>query len=260
VSDLEKKLEEGEIRKAVELVNENEYFWEDLMEFLNDSDENKQRAAYEVVSLVGDHPRLLEALPMLINGLQSDEDGICRYSAEALYHLGTDAVEAAEPLAALLEHDDDEIRRAAARTIVALGSAALDVREKLIDALSDSDEVVRGEAAFAISQLGEEAPEAIPQLITLLGDEEEFVHDGKSMEVRSAAQSALSKIGTEAIPGLLEVLREDGAERRAMAVNTLSIISPLPEGAIADLQEAVEDPDEAVQTAAKNALKRIKSD
>lgn len=259
MSDLEKLLKEGEIRKAVTLVGEDEYFWEEIVGFLESSEEDIQRAAFEVVSLANDHPNLLEVLPMLINGLHNDEDDIRRYAAEALYYLGTDAGEAAESLAGLLTHDDGEVRRAAARTLAVLGSAALDVKESIIDALVDADEVVRGEAALAISQLGNEASDAVPNLLKLLSDEEEFTHDGNSMEVRTAAQTALGSIGSEAIPGLLEALREDRAEKRAIAVDTLATISSLPEEVIADIEEAVQDPEEVVQTAARNALKRIKS-
>jgi hypothetical protein len=90
VSDLQKLLEDGETQKALALVNEDEYAWEDLLGLLEGSDEDMQRSAFEIVSKTGDHPRLLEALPMLILGLSSDEDDICRYAAEAMSYMGTE--------------------------------------------------------------------------------------------------------------------------------------------------------------------------
>ncbi|MFW9987015.1 MAG: HEAT repeat domain-containing protein [Candidatus Odinarchaeota archaeon] len=258
MSDLYKLLEEGEMKKALELVNEDEFAWEDLMGLLEDSDESIQRSAFEIVSKSGDNPRLLDALPMLISGLDSDEEIICRYAAEALYYLGSDASEATESLSRLLHHDDDEVRRAVARVFSQMGSSALEVKEPLIEALEDSDEVVRGEIALALANLGNEVPEAIPALIALLVDEEEFIHDGKGMEVRIAAQSALGQIGQDAVPGLLEAMRADRPEQRAMAVSTLASIESLPEGAVKDIEEAVQDPDSMVQAAAKKALKQMK--
>ncbi len=258
LSDLHKLLEEGEIQKALSLVNEDEYAWEDLMGLMEDSDETIQRSAFELVSKSGTNPRLLEALPMLISGLNSDEDDICRYAAEALYYLGSDAAEAAESLANLLGHDDDEVRRAVARVFTQMGSLAMDAKESLIEALTDSDEVVRGESALAIGNLGKEVPEAVPSLISLLSDEEEFSHEGKGIEVRTAAQTALKQIGHDAIPSLLEAMRVDRADQRAIALTTLGSIASLPEEVIKDIEEALQDPDDVVQEAAKNALKRIK--
>ncbi len=259
VSDLYKLLEEGEIQKALQLVNEDEDAWQDLMELLEDSDESMQRFAFEIASKSGDNPLLLEALPMLISGLDSDEDDICRYAAEALYYLGPDAADAAESLSNLLSHDDDDVRRASARVFTNMGTAALVAKEQLIEALSDSDEVVRGEAALAIGNLGRDAPEAVPVLINMLSDEEEFIHENRGMEVRLAAQKALERIGPDAIPGLLEALRADRPEQRVIAVTALGAMESLPEEAAKDIEDATLDPDETVQNAAKTALKRIKA-
>lgn len=260
MSDLYKLLEEGEIQKALELVNEDEDAWEDLMGLLEGTDESIQRSAFEIVSQSGNNPRLLEALPMLISGLTSEEDDICRYAAEALYYLGSDAIEASESLSKLLRHDDDDVRRATARVFTQMGAGAIVAKDPLIEALSDSDEVVRGESAIAIGNLGSDAAEAVPALIELLSDEEEFSHEDKGMEVRLAAQTALEQIGPDAVPGLLEAMRADRAEQRVIAVTALGSIEPLPEEAVKDLEDAQLDPDESVQTAAKSALKQIKAE
>ncbi|MFW9831600.1 MAG: HEAT repeat domain-containing protein [Candidatus Thorarchaeota archaeon] len=260
MSDLHKLLEEGEIQKALELVNEDEYAWEDLMGFLEDSDESIQRSAFEIVAQSGENPRLLDALPMLISGLSSEEDDICRYAAEALYYLGSDSAEAADSLSILFQHDDDEVRRAVARVFAQMGSGALTAKESLIEALTDSDEVVRGESALALGNLGSEVPEAIPQLINLLNDEEEFLHMNKPTEVRTAAQNALTQIGSTAIPNLLEAMRVDRPEQLVIAITTLATIGGLSEEVIKDIEDAVQDPDETVQATAKKALKKIKSE
>jgi len=260
VSDLEKLLEDGEVQRALELVNEDDDAWEDLLGFLEGSDESMQRVSFELVAQCGDHPRLLEALPMLISGLDSGEEDLYRYAAEAMYFLGSDAVEAADSLAALLNYDDDEVRRSVARVFAQMGTGAIEAKEALIEALGDSDEVVRGEIALALGNLSADVPEAVPRLIALLTDEEEFTHGEKTLDVRSAAQTALAKIGAPAIASLLEALRADRADLRAIALSTLSRIGSLPEGAVKDIEEAVQDPDEIVQTAARKALKKIKAE
>ena len=187
MTDLRKLLTEGEIKKAHHAVIEDDYLWQDLIGFLDDSDESIQRAAFEVIAEAGAHPNLIEALPLLISGIQSGEKDITRYAAESRYHLGPDAAEAMESLSELLGHDDSYDRRSAARALRSIGSAAGEIKEYLIDALSDRYEVVRGEASLAIGNIGEEASEAIPRLVQLLVDEEEFEQDGKGIEVREAA-------------------------------------------------------------------------
>ena len=50
MSDLQKLLEDGETQKALALVNEDDYAWEDLLGLLEGSDEDMQRSAFEIVS------------------------------------------------------------------------------------------------------------------------------------------------------------------------------------------------------------------
>ncbi|MFX1563611.1 MAG: HEAT repeat domain-containing protein, partial [Promethearchaeota archaeon] len=102
--------------------------------------------------------------------------------------------------------------------------------------------------------------EAITDLVSLLEDEEEFMHKGRNMDVRTAATEALGAIGPAAVPSLIEALREDRPESRLMAIKALARIGLLPDEAIKNLEEALQDPDENVQTAARKALKRIKSE
>jgi HEAT repeat protein len=260
VTNLHRMLEEGKIRKALTLVTTDEDMWANLITYLEDIDVSIQRAAFEVLAQVGNHPELLDALPMLISGLESGDEVICRYAAEALLHLKADAVEALEELADLLSHDDSELRRAVVRVLAVIGPPVVDILANIIEALSDSDEVVRGEAALAIKNIGSDAEEAVTQLVELLTDEEEFIHNGKVSEVRNAASEALGKIGLAAVPVLLDALREDRPEIRLIAIRTLARIGSLPSEVIRNLEEALQDPDENVRAAARQALKRIKSE
>ncbi len=259
MTDLYKLLEEGETQKALAAVTEDEDLWTDLIEFLEDNDEDIRRSAFEVVANAGNHPSLLDALPLLIKGLESDDEVICRNAAESLYYLGPDASDAVEALARLITHEDGEVRRASARLLNAIGPAVSEILEQLIGALSDSDEVVRGEIAYALINVDKDLEEAVPHLVELLIDEEEFEHEGKIKEVRMAAQEALIHIGLEAVPGLLEALRDDRADYRLMVITTLAQIKSIPEEAIKEIEDAAQDPDETIQSEARKALKKIKS-
>ncbi len=257
MTNLRKLLEDGAIGEAIGLLSNDEDLLEELISLLEDTDQDIQRSAFEVVSQTKSIHSQLEAIPTLIGGLESDDDEVCRYAAEALYFFGTDAADATESLANLLEHDDDDIRRAAARTLRAIGSGAVIALQRLIEALGDSDETVRGEAALSIGNIGNDNPEPIPSLVKVLTDEEEFEVDGKTLEVRLAAQQALVQFGSTAVPGLLEALRDDRAELRLIAVTTLAQIPALSDVAIELLQAAVNDPDSTVSTAAQKAIKQV---
>ncbi len=257
MTNLRKLLEDGLIREALALISKDEDLLEDLMSLLEDTDEDIQRSAFEVISQAKSVQGLSEVVPTLIGGLESDNDEICRFAAAALYFFGTDAAEATEPLAILLDHDDDDIRRAAARALRAIGQGAANAFHRLIEALGDSDEAVRGEAALSIGNIGSSDPEPIPFLVKALADEEEFEIDGKPLEVRHAAQQALVQLGSTAVPGLLEALRDDNAELRLIAVTTLARIPSLSDVAIELLQATINDPDTTVSSAAEKAIKQM---
>ncbi len=257
VTNLRKLLEDGAIAEAIGKISKDEELLEDLISLLEDTDEDIQRSAFEVVSQTQSIQTLLEAIPTLVGGLESENEEVCRFAAEALYYFGTDAAEATESLSILLNHDDDDIRRAAARTLRSIGPGAVSALQHLVEALGDSDETVRGEAALSIGNIGSVDPEPVPFLVKALTDEEEFEMDGKPLEVRHAAQQALVKLGSTAVPGLLDALRDDRAELRLIAVTTLARIPSLSDVAMELLQATINDPDTTVSSAAQKAIKEV---
>ena len=260
MSELRELLERGKMRKVLALVEDDEDLMAELIGYLDDSDEEVRRAAFRALSMAEDTPALAEALPSLIGGLESDDEEICRFAAEALSRLGVEAAEAVGPLGDLLGHEDEEVRRAAARALGSVGPAAVEVLDRLVAALEDGDEGGRGEAALALGSLGPDAAEAVPSLVRALADEEEFRSRGRTMEVRQAAQQALVQIGSAAVLGLLEALRDDKTDVRCLAATTLGKIGSLPQEAMRGLEEAAsQDPDQSVRQAARSALKKAKA-
>jgi HEAT repeat protein len=68
------------------------------------------------------------------------------------------------------------------------------------------------------------------------------------------------QLGSTAVPGLLEALRDDRAELRLIAVTTLASIPALPDVAVELLQAAVTDPDSTVSKAAQKAIKQVNAE
>jgi HEAT repeat protein len=140
-----------------------------------------------------------------------------------------------------LRHDDWRVRRAA---IDALRRIGADPVPTLLGALQDSNPDVRTHAAWTLGQLRDKR--AIPGLTNALLDQ----------AVRGWAISALSKVGSDPLPGLLQLFYQSEAEVRRAIVEALGDLGD--HRAIPYLQAAATD-DEApsVRQAAVDALTLI---
>jgi HEAT repeat protein len=79
--------------------------------------------------------------------------------------------------------------------------------------------------------------------------------DGRTL----LAVSEMGSSGAWAVPTLVELLAHESPKVRALAARTLGRIGPAAGDAKPALQGAARDPSAAVQTAAKEALKRIEA-
>ncbi len=114
-------------------------------------------------------------------------------------------VSVAEAVSEWIERLDDPLpaeRLEAVKTLASLGTAAAEAVPALVRALQDRE--LRLEATRALGNIGPEAREAVSFLVEVLHDRDEAVRIGASI--------ALSKIGADAVPALVEALKQ-GAER-----------------------------------------------
>src|SRR5262249_5537051 len=105
--------------------------------------------------------------------------------------------------------------------------------EDLAARLSSISTRERRRAARALGQLG---PQAIPALPALIG----AFCDG-DLSGRSGAVAAVSGLGAEAVPALLEALGENAPDLRRVVVVTLGEIGPKASAAVGPLREALTD-------------------
>ena len=87
--------------------------------------------------------------------------------------------------------------------------------EELRKSLKDPDSTVRSQAAMALAGKGAEAKDAVPDLIRILGD---------APTVRNKVVEALSKIGSPAVPSLIEALNDSNKQIRFYAAHSLKKI------------------------------------
>lgn len=114
--------------------------------------------------------------------------------------------------------------------------------------------VNRSVAATSLELLGDDALAALPTLVNVLGSDPDA-------GVRAAAAKAIGAMGIrarEAVPSLMQAAREDRWPKvRQAAMQALGEMGEGASEAIPVLSAALNDPDEFIRIAARNALPRV---
>ena len=169
---------------------------------------------------------------------------------QAIYLLGatgSGAEKVAPFLVSALQSPDRVTRRYAASSLVGIGPAARAAVPELITALQDN--AIQTWAIKALGNVGADARAAIPDLKPMLA------------KTNLEAAIALHKIDsgeTEAFALLMSLLTsKDNPDRRKDAVWALMNLGPLAVQAVPDLIELIRDPDFDTWNGAVNALHQI---
>jgi len=163
-----------------------------------------------------------------------------------------------EKLAQQLSASEVALRRDAAYQLQRLGGRAKLALPALIKALDDEDKQVWSSAVTAIAAIGPDAKEAIPVLIADLdtsGRRGRRQRDGRQIVMRSAY--ALSRLGPEAIPPLVEALRKEDAGLRIGAAHALGPFGAEARAAIPLLINNLADGRDPVSEESAHALSQI---
>ncbi len=190
------------------------------------------------------------AVPALIEALTDPAQDVRRAAAHVLGEMGAEARAAIPALIQALKDPLEGVRRKAAFALGEMGTEARAAVPALTQCLGDQSAGVRRWAAHALGEIGPTAPAAIPALIESLGAED--------VRNRSVSAAALVKMGSRALPRLVDALRHPNPLVRRLAALTLSK-SPRSDQAVEDLRKLSEDADATVREAAFEALRRIES-
>ena len=139
------------------------------------------------------------AVPHLIDGLQSDQQDSRIWSAYTLGRIGPSAMAAAPVLAELLPSSDVTLKRVVARSLGQIQADGSPIVTALAKMTTDDDVRVRQRAVVSLGQIGPAAHAAAGQLVDALQDQ----------RVRASALQSLCQIGTDAIPSLTNALNDD---------------------------------------------------
>ncbi len=145
---------------------------------------------------------------------------------------------------------DAEVRRLSINALGHLGPVANSSLPALKTAFTDEDPRVRVRAALAIHKIAPEDRSFVPVLTSAMRG-----GDGRLLQ----EVGAMGEDGAWAVPTLVELLSHESAPMRALAAQTLGHIGDSTSDVKSALERASRDPNAAVQSAAKEALRRIEA-
>ncbi|MBC8235964.1 HEAT repeat domain-containing protein, partial [bacterium] len=189
-----------------------------LIEQLGGEDVSARLQAAEALGEIGSTAQ--DAVPALIEVLRDEGYNYLfkSFQAEAArrkaaWALGQIGESAKTVLVTALKSESDLIRVGAAYALYQIDESKLSmVMPVLIEGLND-DEDVASDAAWALGEIGAAAKDATPTLIEALKN--------PSPNVRRSATSALSAIGTSAVPSLTQTLEKEDSLLRIGSAYTL---------------------------------------
>jgi HEAT repeat protein len=194
-------------------------------------------------------PAAAPLIDAVIQALQSEDWDLQWAAADALGAISSGDPKVLAILASSLGHPSPIVRSAAARAFAQIGSPGVPV---LIEILQERDGDRAEWAADALGKMGHRAHEASEALRANLGSP----HRG----LASWCAIALAKVAGDAlaVPMLIDLLaRTDRPDLRKEAANGLKAIGPPATCAVDVLTSALEDDEEEVRAAVKEALAAI---
>lgn len=183
------------------------------------------------------------AAPNLITALRKHDNHYVRDAAAwVLGDIGLSNDDVVQVLTEALDDENSGVRESAARSVGRIGPNAQAAIPSLIRTLKDEDLFVSLWAIKALGAMGSEAKDAVPELIEILKSSKPGVTgriplhatirtSGKLRERIAApaleATSALGRIGSPAIPNLIQLLKyEKRIEVWKLALDALDYIGP----------------------------------
>jgi len=202
-------------------------------------------------------------------GMRDGVDRLARIGARCLPHVRP-----------LLRHEDSNVRWQSVITVGRIAVADRSCCAPLLAASRDEDPDVRGEAVSVLAQLFPDSPSVLTAIVALERDAHPVVRvrafaadwrlrkrrpavtalisllgDRDWMAVQAASRS-LVRIGSPAIPGLLQVLDDTDVRRRSLAVRILGQLSDVPPVVVRRLAELARSDQRPLAAVAMDALAR----
>lgn len=205
--------------------------------------------ACEALGKIG--PPAIAAAPALRSAIEADDDYLAIKAVEALWRVERRADLILPVLDRLFENNGESV----CDIICQLGPVARPLLPKLLDALAQDDYWdLQWAAADAVGYIASADADTLDSLKVAL------THN--SPIVRSAAANALGRVGTPAIPLLVEMLSNDAYESKAQeyAAHALARMGPPAISALAQLKKKLQSHERGLRQWSAIALAKIAGD
>lgn len=195
----------------------------------------------------------IEAMPAAAAlGKASHQDPEPEVRAWAVVALGQLGPKYVPLLVRALKDKEWVVRQSAARVLRGHTPSGGEAVRALQDALQDSNNVVRVASAGTLIEIGANSAEVFAVLVDIARRPDWF---GLA---RIEAIETLGQVGIQAVPTLIELLKEERIDVKTAAANALGRIGPAASSAIPFLLETLQDKDDEVRASADAALARIR--
>ena len=222
--------------------------------YRNGPSEAEQR--WTALDLLAEHaPLSAEGQNLFLAALDDPDEHV---RSVAIASVAESGISADQALPVLVEKLNGPHAVIAAREISEYRGSAAAALPQLIELMQSNDASVeaRWNAVRTIGKIGPDAISAVPQLIDELDNPEDTI--------REHAAEAIGDIGPTAaelgVPALRGVLGDPYVKVRRDAVRSLGYIGPTAVDAVDDIIPLLDDPEEMVQTATRDALQKIAPD
>jgi HEAT repeat protein len=187
------------------------------------------------------------SLQELIKASQSGEESARVQALDQLGLEGSKASEAVPELTALLKDTSPAVRAHAVRALGEIGAAARSAVPAIARLIADPDESVRRNTVAALRRIRPGPQVGVPLFIKIMEDPDPTV--------RMRAVSALAAGGKDAVPFLVEALKNEKAAYWACIA--LNRIGPEAQAAVPSLTKLLEDKNPQIRREALLALAEI---
>jgi HEAT repeat protein len=192
-----------------------------------------------------DGPAQEAAVPQILR--VDDED--LRLAFALKIQPKTTSSNAIAALAKALNDPDENVRYLAAWALGRTEADNPDSRATVTAALKDRNADVRRKAVWALPRLKGKPEQTVPHVIAAFTDND--------IDVREQAADSVAALGMEAVPPLVEKLKDASKEQRRLAIRSATQIGPAAADLIPLLRAQLLDPESGLQDAAAGALASI---
>jgi len=191
-----------------------------LIKAFESSDPALRGASIEALAKMGSNAK--DAVPVFTQALSESDKVVRRNACEGLAKVGPDAKPAVAGLAGLLSDSDKQVKKNAVVALGKIGPGAKDAVVTLGEVLN-KDSTIRIEVLVALGEIGPAAKAAVPNILAVFGGVDGQVGD-KVIHLRAA--QTIGKIGKDAVPDLVNALRNDNNLVRIGAAMSLGEVGP----------------------------------